>query len=349
MKWLITGGCGFIGTALIRRLLEEASSVHGIRIVDNLSVGGREDLARACNFSEVSSEIEAGSLGEFPETGVEFVEGDILDADLALSAARGADIIVHLAANTGVEPSIKDPRADCASNVIGVLNYLEAARHENVGRLVLASSGAALGETEPPLHEEKAPHPASPYGASKLAGEGYCSAYYRTFGVETVALRFGNVYGPGSGHKNSAVARFIKRAMDGQALQIYGDGTQTRDYIYIEDLIEAVHRAATVPGVGGETFQIATSAETTVLELVEELKAALAASGFKEVEVRHTAPRAGDPSRNYADTSRAYETLGWRYEVELYEGLRRTVRWFADGGSRTAASDAASASSAECA
>ena len=143
MNWLITGGCGFIGTALIRHLLNEEPSRHGIRVLDNLRVGGREDLARVCDFSEA----DTGSLGEFPEAGVELVEGDIRDAGLALEAARGADVIVHLAANTGVEPSIKDPRADCASNVVGVLNYLEAARRENVGRLVLASSGAALGET----------------------------------------------------------------------------------------------------------------------------------------------------------------------------------------------------------
>lgn len=323
MNWLVTGGCGFIGGALIRRLLSEAGG-HGIRVVDNLAVGDRGDLAKACEFTET----EPGELGEFPESGVELVEGDILDADLALSAARGADVIVHLAANTGVEPSVADPRADCMSNVVGLLNYLEAARHAGTGRFVLASSGAALGETEPPLHEEKAPHPASPYGASKLAGEGYCSAYHRTFGLETVALRFGNVYGPGSGRKNSAVAKFIKRAMDGEALEIYGDGAQTRDFVYVEDLIEAVHRAATVPEVGGETFQIATSAETTVLELVDELTRALAAAGFKGVEVRHAAPRAGDVSRNYADTSKAHRLLGWQAVVGLDEGLRRTVEWF---------------------
>lgn len=321
MKWLVTGGCGFIGTALIRCLLSE-SGEHGIRVVDNLSVGDRRDLASVCDFTE------ADGLHEFPASGVELVEGDIMDAGLALSAARGADAILHLAANTGVEPSVADPRADCMTNVVGLLNYLEAARHSGAGRFVLASSGAALGETEPPLHEEKAPHPASPYGASKLAGEGYCSAYQRAFGLETVALRFGNVYGPGSGHKNSAVAKFIKRAMDGEALEIYGAGTQTRDYIYVEDLIEAVHRAATVPDVGGETFQIATSAETTVLELVDELVQALALSGFKSVEVRHAAPRAGDVSRNYADTSKAKRMLGWHAEVGLDDGLRRTVEWF---------------------
>lgn len=324
MKWLITGGCGFIGGALIRRLLSGGSGP-GIRVVDNFAVGDRVDLARVCEFTESSG---AGELGEFPESGVELIEGDILDAELAQRAARGADVIVHLAANTGVAPSVEDPRADCMANVVGTLNYLEAARHAGVGRVVAASSGAALGETEPPLHEEKGPHPASPYGASKLAGEGYCSAYYRAFGLQTVALRFGNVYGPGSGRKNSAVARFIKRAMDGEPLTIYGDGTQTRDFIYIGDLLEAIYRAATVPGVGGETFQIATSAETAVLELVDELVQALAAAGFENVEVRHGAPRAGDVSRNYADTSKADRLLGWRAEVGLEEGLRRTVEWF---------------------
>lgn len=331
MKWLVTGGCGFIGTALIRRLLSESGAggeAPGIRVVDNMAVGDREDLAAVCDFTET----KPGELGEFP-AGVELVEGDILDAELALRAASGADVIVHLAANTGVEPSVRDPRADCMANVVGVLNYLEAARHAGVGRVVTASSGAALGETEPPLHEEKAPHPASPYGASKLAGEGYCSAYYRTWGLQTVALRFGNVYGPGSGHKNSAVAKFTRRAMEGQPLEIYGDGAQTRDFIYIEDLLEAVYRAATVPDVGGETFQIATSAETTVLELVDELRRALAAAGFKDVEVRHAAPRAGDVSRNYADTSKALRLLGWRAEVGLPDGLRRTVRWFVDPSS----------------
>ena len=326
MNWLVTGGCGFIGGALIRRLLSESPGGHGIRVVDNMAVGDRGDLAKACEFTEA----DPGALGGFPESGVELVEGDILDAELALSAARGADVIVHLAANTGVAPSVADPRSDCLSNVVGVLNYLEATRHAGTGRFVLASSGAALGETEPPLHEEKAPHPASPYGASKLAGEGYCSAYQSAFGLQTVALRFGNVYGPGSGRKNSAVAKFIKRAMDGEALEIYGDGTQTRDFIYVEDLIEAVRRAATVPDVGGETFQIATSAETTVLELVDELIRALATVGFKGTEVRYASPRAGDVSRNYADTSKARRLLGWQAGVGLDEGLRRTVQWFAE-------------------
>ena len=325
MNWLITGGCGFIGTALIRSLQNEGG--HGIRVVDNLTVGNREDLATASDFVERGPE-DPGPLT--PDGPVELVVGDILDEELALRAAEGADAIVHLAANTGVLPSIEDPRGDCRRNVFGTLNYLEAARHNGAGRFVFASSGGTvIGEVEPPIHEEMAPHPAAPYGASKLAGEGYCSAYFQTFGVQSVALRFGNVYGPLSGHKNSVVARFIKRATDGEVLEIYGDGAQTRDYIFIGDLIRAVKLAATTDGVGGETFQIATNAETTVRELTDRLLPALARAGVKDVEVRNAEDlgRRG-VSRNFADTSKARRLLGWQAEMDLDEGLRRTVEWF---------------------
>ena len=328
MKWLITGGCGFLGTSFVRRLM--AGEGHSARVLDNLSVGDREDLGRVHSFTETPPE-EVARMS--PESGaVELVVGDIMDEALALRAAEGADAIVHLAANTGVAPSVEDPRKDCLSNVVGTLNLLEAARHNGVGRFVLASSGAALGEVEPPLREDLPSRPVSPYGASKLAGEAYCSAYFRTFGVETVALRFGNVYGPGSGRKNSAVAKFIRRAMNGEALEIYGDGTQTRDFIYIDDLTEAVMKAATTGGVGGEVFQIATNSETSVEKMVEELKNTLAASGIKNTEVRRTSPRQGDVMRNYSDTSKAGEMLGWQSSVALPEGLRRTVEWFQSTG-----------------
>jgi UDP-glucose 4-epimerase len=323
LNWLITGGCGFIGTAFIQSLTGDGE--HAVRVVDDLSVGNREDLRVASEFVEVLSE-EAGPMsGERP---VELIVGDILDEGLARRVVAGADVIVHLAANTGVAPSVEDPRKDCMSNVVGILNFLEAARHNDVKRFVFASSGAAVGEVEPPLHEELASHPASPYGASKLAGEAYCSAYFRTFGVETVSLRFGNVYGPLSGHKNSAVAKFIRRAMNGETLEIYGDGSQTRDFIFIGDLVRAIRLAAETEGVGGEVFQIATNHETSVNEMVELLLPALAKSGIKDVEVRQASPRLGDVMRNYSDTSKAERMLGWRSEVALEEGLRRTVEWF---------------------
>lgn len=326
VNWLITGGCGFLGTALVRALVEEGE--HAVRVVDDLSVGTREDLAAACSFFETVPTGVGHMLGA--PGPVELIVGDVVDEDLALRAARGADVIVHLAANTGVEPSVRHPRRDCRINVTGTLNYLEAARHAGARRFVFASSGAALGEVNPPLHEGLAPRPASPYGTSKLAGEGYCSAYFRSFGVETVALRFGNVYGPLSGHKNSAVARFIRRAMSGEVLEVYGDGTQTRDFIYVGDLVRAVRLAVIAPGVAGETFQIATNTETTVQELIEKLLPALSDAGIDEVEIRQAAPRTGDVRRNYSDTSKARRVLGWQAEVGLDEGLRRTVAWFTE-------------------
>ena len=326
VNWLVTGGCGFIGSALIRTLMQEGG--HSVRVVDNLAVGTREDLAAASDFVDVSPE-EPGPIS--PGGRVELLVGDIKDEDLALRAAEGADVIVHLAANTGVMPSVEDPRADCMSNVLGTLNYLEAARHNGVGRFVFASSGGTgIGEAEPPIHEEMVAHPVAPYGASKLAGEGYCSAYFKTFGIETVALRFGNVYGPLSGHKNSVVARFIKRALEGEVLEIYGDGTQTRDFIYVADLVGAVRLAATVDGVGGEVFQIATSAETTVQELTDKLLPALASAGLNNIETRKTAARRGEVRRNYADTSKAHRMLGWKAAVGLDDGLARTVDYFVD-------------------
>lgn len=324
MNWLVTGGCGFIGTALIRSLREEGG--HGVRVVDNLTVGDRGDLATAADFVEKEPDNPGPIDSEGP---VELVVGDITDADLALRAAEGADVIVHLAANTGVLPSVEDPRGDCEANVFGTLNFLEAARHRGVGRFVFASSGGTvIGDAEPPINEEMAPHPVAPYGASKLAGEGYCSAYFQTFDIQTVALRFGNVYGPLSGHKNSVVARFIKRATGGEVLEIYGDGTQTRDYIFIGDLVRAIRLAATTEGVGGETFQIATNAETTVRELTDRLLPALAEAGVKDVEVRNTEARRGEVRRNFADTSKARRLLGWQPEMNLDEGLRQTVAWF---------------------
>ena len=168
MNWLITGGCGFIGSSLIKMLANEDN--HNIRVLDNLTTGTREDLFEACKYSEVNVE----SIDSFK--GVELVVGDIQDEKLAVKVTKKADVIVHLAANTGVGPSVENPRLDCMANVIGTFNYLEAARINNVPKFVFASSGASTGDVEPPIHEELPPHPVSPYGASKLAGEGGSSS-----------------------------------------------------------------------------------------------------------------------------------------------------------------------------
>jgi UDP-glucose 4-epimerase len=323
MKWLITGGCGFIGTNLIRRLVDHGD--HSIRVYDNLSVGRREDLQAIAPFEQSAPE----DLGEVPDDGIDLIVGDVRNADLARRAAQGADVIVHLAAQAGVPTSVEDPRHDFETNALGTFNVLEAARSQDVGRFVFASSAAPIGECEPPIHEEMACSPKAPYGASKLAGEGYCSAYHGSFGLDTVALRFGNVYGPRSGHKSSVVAKFIRRALEGKTLEIYGDGQQTRDFIHTDDLTRAIMLAAIQDGVGGEVFQIATNSETTINELTDLILDALSEeTGLDDVDVQHTDPRKGDVRRNYSDTTKAEEILGWVPEVPLIEGLRRTVRSF---------------------
>jgi UDP-glucose 4-epimerase len=312
----------------VRRLAAEGK--HSIRIIDNLSVGTREDLAAVSGFTEISaSEVSSKLLHTSPGLPLPtLVVGDILDEQLAMEIARGVDVIVHLAANAGVDPSVEDPRSDCLVNVVGTVNYLEAARLNSVRRFVFASSGAPVGECQPPIHEEVVPHPVSPYGASKLSGEGYCSAYYRTFGVQTVALRLGNVYGPFSRRKNSVVAKFIRRALVGESLEVYGDGKQTRDFIYVDDLVEAIELAASRLDVGGEIFQIGTGWETSVIELLNLLVPVLAGAGYSNTDVVHTDPKAAEVRRNFSDISKARKMLGWQSKVELTEGLKRTTEWF---------------------
>jgi len=287
----VTGGCGLIGVNLIARLVGHTACK--IRVVDNLSVGTREDLEQiqrsprlytlAGDPVQLGREVtpvehparEPGSTGqrgqrsESGQTGIELVVGDVRDAELTIKVCRGIDAVVHLAASTGVIPSVEDPRSDCTANIIGTFNYLETARLNKIKRFVFASSGAPLGEQQPPIHEEMVPRPISPYGASKLCGEAYCSAYHRSFGLDTVALRFGNVYGPRSTHKGSVVAKFIRHIFAGKPLPIYGDGNQTRDFIYVDDIVDAILLALEKPKVGGEVFQIATHQEYTVAEVAE--------------------------------------------------------------------------------
>ena len=297
---LVTGGAGFIGSTLVPMLVERG---YGVRVLDNLSVGSTAVLA------------------DWP---VDFVVGDIRDQAAVARAVDGVDGIVHLAAHTNVIDSQSKPREDMEINVGGTLNMLLAARDHGVKRFVLASSNAPVGECTPPIDESKPARPLSPYGASKLAGEGYCSAFYGSYGLGTVVLRFANVYGPKSVHKGSVVAKFIREVMAGKALTIYGDGAQTRDFIYSEDLCRAII-AGLESDRGGETYQVATGIETSVSELVQLLQTAMPDYAIKIV---HEGQRAGEIIKNYSSIEKARRELGWVPEMPLEEGLARTVTWF---------------------
>jgi UDP-glucose 4-epimerase len=320
-SWLVTGGCGFIGSSLIQKLVASDTKAN-IRVLDDLSVGSKGDLGEVCKFNE----IKIKEVNSSPQ-GVELVVGDVKDAVACSVAATGCDFVVHLAANTGVGPSVDEPRIDMETNVIGAFNMLEAARERAVRSFIFASSGAPIGElTVPPIHEELAAHPVSPYGASKLAGEGYCSAYYQTYGINTIALRFGNVYGPRSKRKASVVAKFIKQALNDEKCEIYGDGSQTRDFIYIADLIDAIYKASKKE-IGGEVFQIASSKEVTINEIADLIKKKLKKNKI-DMDLIHSAIRLGDVMRNFSDTSKAKRKLGWEAETGLSEGIEKTLHWF---------------------
>ncbi len=328
---LITGGCGFIGVNLVETLIRNRL-VKTIRIMDDLSVGTKEELElvlsefgdfrKRCCDKRINYIFKSNS-----HPSVELLIEDIRNAGFAEKATRGVKVVVHLAANTGVAPSVETPRLDMEVNVIGTFNMLEASRQNNVQKFIFASSGAPLGEVEPPIHEGKVPRPVSPYGASKLAGEAYCSAYYRTFGLKTVSLRFGNVYGLRSKHKNSVVAKFLKQALAEETLQIYGDGRQTRDFLYISDLINAIVLAIKVD-TGGEVFQIATHRETSINEIAEVVKELVERETGKRVNIVYESPRPGDVKRNFSDISKARKILGFEPRYNLLAGLRETFEYF---------------------
>lgn len=317
---LVTGGCGFIGRRLIACLL--ARGVQSIRVVDNLSVGTVEALAKVGDMEVVAVGSDAISSKR-----IHLFEGDIEDANLANHVSRGVDVVVHLAANTGVGPSVAQPQFDFQSNVVGTFNYIEAARRNGVKRFVFASSGAVTGECEPPIHESVLAIPVSPYGASKLAGEAYCNAYAKTFRLGTMALRFSNVYGPGCGHKQSVVAKFIRQALSGETAIIYGDGSQTRDFIFVDDLVEAILCAIEKAELLGETFQIATMKETSIIELLKVLNHTLDIHRRPPLKVKFSDRRHGDVHRNFADTSKAKKYLGWEAKTALRSGINDTVEW----------------------
>jgi UDP-glucose 4-epimerase len=259
--------------------------------------------------------------------GVELLVADIRDPDVAFKAAVGADVIVHLAANTGVQPSIKAPVLDMESNVVGIVNYLEAARHNGVASFVFSSSSAPIGKAEPPITETAVCRPISPYGASKMAGEAYLSAYHGSFGLKTVGLRFSNVYGPLSMRKGSVVALFIRRALSGQPLILNGDGSQTRDFIHIDDIVSALLAAAASPN-GGEIYQISTQMETSVADLASMLAEILEEQAGIRPQVDFGPPLPADVPRSWADISKARIKLGWEPKRTLHEGLVETVQWF---------------------
>lgn len=302
MRVLITGGCGFIGSNLIARLSDIRPDVD-IRVFDNESLGRR------------------GHLGRF--TG-EFVRGDMRDRPALAAALAGIDAVVHLAADTRVMDSIAAPEHNFAVNVVGTFNLLEAMRATGVRRLVNASTGGAiLGEVSPPVHEEMTPRPLAPYGAGKLAVEGYCSAYAASFGFSAVSLRFSNVYGPRSHHKGSVVAAFLKRIAAAERLVVHGDGEQTRDFVFVDDLCDGIVAAFDRETSG--VIQLGSGRPVTINALLDVMRQVTAPLRF---DVEYAPFRDGEIVHTWCSIDRAAKVLGYAPRTSLEDGLDRTWRWF---------------------
>ncbi len=305
-RYLVTGGAGFIGSHVVERLVADG---HQVRVLDDLSTGKLDNLAAVRDR-------------------IEFIRADIRDRQAVATACEGVERIIHEAAWRSVPKSMADPVGYTDVNVLGTVTLLEAAAHAKVKRVVCVSSSSVYGETtQMPLQEDQPTRPISPYAASKLADELYCGLFSRAYGLETVVVRYFNVFGPRQSLENEyavVVPRFITCLLRGESPPIYGDGLQSRDFTYVDNVVDGTLRCAQVPGISGEVFNLALGEEHTVLDLLDQLNTIMGLNMAPEFKPQ----RSGDMYRTYADCSKAKRLLGWTGAVSFAEGLRRTVAWF---------------------
>ena len=304
---LVTGGAGFIGSHLVPQLLELG---HSVTVLDNLSTGKLENLN-----------------GVFDHPKFVFQRGDILDKTIPNEIFDKIDSIIHLAALIDISASVADPCQNHEVNVDGTFNMLYAAIKHNVKKFVFASSTAVYGDTKIlPIHENIALHPISPYAASKVAGEAYCSAFESCFGLETIVLRFFNIYGLRSENSpySGVITKFLQKIIKGEALTIDGDGEQTRDFIHVSDIVKAVILALEQERLKGEVFNVCTGVPTSINELVATLETVTG----KNLNVKYGPARLGDIRSNYGNPAKTEENLGFRASVDLTKGLQMLFEEF---------------------
>ncbi|MGH9471635.1 MAG: NAD-dependent epimerase/dehydratase family protein [Terriglobales bacterium] len=306
-RYLITGVAGFIGSALASALIEQG---HAVRGIDNFATGKRENLSRA--------------------PGIDFLEADLNDPAAVRTACRGVEVVFHEAAIPSVPRSVADPVASNHANVNGTVNLLVAARDAGVRRLVYAGSSSAYGNSPNlPKREDFLPAPLSPYAVAKLAGEHYLAAFHACYGLETVTLRYFNVFGPfqdAASAYAAVLAKFITCMLHGEVPTVHGNGEQSRDFTYIDNVVAGNLLAATAPAasVAGQVINCATGARITLNQVIELLRPMLGYDG----EVRYGPSRPGDVTHSLADISRARTLLGYEPKVNFAEGLARTVAWY---------------------
>lgn len=304
---LVTGGAGFIGSNLVEGLLARGCRV---RVLDNLSSGKPENL-------------------DLVRSRIDFIRGDLRGDRDVKRAVRGVGYVFHLGAISNVPQSVAQPLVTHEVNVTGTLRLLQASRDAGVRRVIFTSSSSLYGETDKfPSHEEDLPRPESPYAASKIMGEYYCRNFSVLYGLETVMLRYFNVFGPRQNPRSRyacVIPIFLKCFLDGVPPEVHWDGKQSRDFVHVDDVVAANLLAMKRPGIAGEAFNIGSHSERTVLDCLHGIRKIL---GLKSVKVRHAPKREGDVRRTFADITKARRLLEYRPAVPFTVGLRKTVAWF---------------------
>jgi len=307
-KVLVTGGAGFIGSHIVDSLLAKDLEV---TVLDNLSSGKMKNIGQHLN-----------------KENLHFIKGDIRDDDSVKQAVRNVDAVIHEAALVGVARSVENPFSTNEVNVTGTLNLLKASLDSGVKRFIYASSASVYGEIETLPKKETLPtRPISPYATSKLAAENYCKAFFKVYGLETVSLRYFNVYGPRQtrGPYSGVITVFINRLLNDEPPIIHGDGTQTRDFTDVQDAVQASMLSLKCKNAVGEEFNVATGKQTTINQLAQAL---LNLTGKTSLQPTHTEPRQGDIKHSYADISKAKRVLGYEPKITLKEGLNALVEWY---------------------
>lgn len=305
-RYLVTGGGGFIGSHLVDHLLQAG---HAVRVLDNFSTGRRVNLAHCHNE-------------------IELIEGDLRDSDTVWRAVEGCEVVLHQGALPSVPRSIADPKTSNAVNVDGTLNILQAARRADTRRVVIASSSSIYGDTPTlPKIETMPMNPRSPYATSKMTAETYTRVFADVYGIETVALRYFNVFGPRqdpTSQYSGVIAKFMTFALRGQPYTVNGDGTQSRDFTYVDNAVQANLRAATAPDVSGQVFNIAYGARTSLNAIIAILNTLVG----RELPVIYSETRTGDVQHSLADISKARELLGYDPQIDVPTGLAHTLDWY---------------------
>jgi nucleoside-diphosphate-sugar epimerase len=305
-SYLITGGAGFIGSHLVENLVKQG---HKVRVLDNFLTGKRENIAEF--------------LGD-----IDLIEGDIRDLETCRQSLEGVDFVLHQAALPSVPRSIEDPLLNNDINTRGTLNLLLAAKEKKVQKFVFASSSSVYGDDETlPKREGVEGVPLSPYAVTKLVGEKYCQVFSRVFGLSTVSLRYFNIFGPRQdpfSQYAAVIPLFITKIIQGERPVIFGDGEQSRDFTYVDNIVAANRLAIEVSGISGEVINVACGDKTTVNQLFEAIRKLLQ----KDLAPIHEEPRPGDIRHSFADIAKAQGVLKYEPKISLSEGLQETIRWY---------------------